>query len=40
MFPRDKILDLKEEEYISKSNKEEKNTKKRRQPNGNQTETK
>jgi len=40
MFPRDKILDLKEEEYISKSNKEEKNTKKKtatkRQPNGNQ----
>lgn len=39
MFPRDKILDLKEEEYISKSNKEEKNTKKKmttkRQPNGN-----
>lgn len=40
MFPRDKILDLKEEEYISKSNKEEKNTKKKtatkRKPNGNQ----
>lgn len=40
MFPRDKILDLKEEEYISKSNKEEKNTKKKtatkRQPNENQ----
>lgn len=40
LFPRDKILDLKEEEYISKSNKEEKNTKKKtatkRQPNGNQ----
>lgn len=39
MFPRDKILDLKEEEYISKSNKEEKNTKKKtatkRKPNGN-----
>ena len=40
MFPRDKILDLKEEEYIYKSNKEEKNTKKKtatkRKPNGNQ----
>lgn len=42
MFPRDKILDLKEEEYISKSNKEEKNTKKKtatkRKPNGNQVD--